>query len=193
MSATRNRPYSPAQAQAILRLAEKRQEASRGRAVSTDDTALSAGELIETGRELGLSPEHVQAALVQFDEEDELAREQGELRQLAYRGVAGHLTVFSIVQALLWVTGVWAGGPQWLLVLTVVWAGLLLLQLRAALFPHPDGLRKRAKARILTKRLKASGRDFSEALQSGAAKLLATSAKKIDAGVEKLTQGRDKS
>ena len=66
-------------------------------------------------------------------------------------------------------------------------------ELRAALFPHPDGLRKRAKARILTKRLKASGRDFSEALQSGAAKLLATSAKKIDAGVEKLTQGRDKS
>jgi hypothetical protein len=187
--------YSSAEARAILQRAEKRTEPRESSlAARAGDEGLSPSEIIETARELGISEQQAALALREHDEDRELVQAEAELKQLAGRRVFGHAIAFSVTQALLALFGVWSLAPRplWLLVTTTLWVGGLLWALRAAWLPDPDQLRERAKARLLRRRLKASTREFGEAVQSGAAKLLSVSAKKIDEGVERLTQGAEK-
>ena len=88
----------------------------------------------------------------------------------------GALTVFG--------AGASLGTP--LLVVMMLWATMFLLQLRGALFPDPDKLRAAAKQRLLSQQLKHSGKQLGTALATGAAKLMALSAQKIDQGVKQL-------
>lgn len=179
--------YSSAEARAILQRAEQRTQSQVPR---ERDDGLSESEVVETARELGISEQQAMLALREHDEDRELVQAESELKQLASRRVFGHVIFFSVSQALLALFGLWSVLPRplWLLALTTVWVGGLLWALRAAWFPDPDRLREQAKARLLRKRLKASTREFGEAVQSGAAKLLAVSAKKLDEGVERLTR-----
>ena len=183
--------YSSAEARAILQRAEQR---SQSLARRESDDGLSQSEVIETARELGISEQQAALALREHDEDRELVQAESELKQLAGRRVFGHGIAFFVTQALLALFGVWSLAPRplWLLVMTTLWLGGLLFALRAAWFPDPDQLRERAKSRLLRKRLKASTREFGEAVQSGAAKLLSVSAKKLDEGVERLTRDSDK-
>ena len=156
---------------------------------------MSHAEILETARELGIDEGQAALALRDHEADREITQAEAELKQLASRRVFGHVIAFSVTQALVAIAGLWAAAqrPLWLLVMTVLWLGGLLLALRAAWFPDPDRLRERAKSRVLRKRLKASTREFGEAVQTGAAKLLSVSAKKLDQGVELLTrEGSDK-
>lgn len=181
------RRYSAAEARAIIARAEQR---SQSLALRNTDESLSSAEVLETARELGIDAEQAQLALRDHEDERELAQAEAELRQLSYRRLSGHVIAFAFTQALIALFGLWsvAQRPLWLLAMTAVWLAGLAVALRAAVFPNPDSLRERAKARILRRRLRDSTRDFGQALQSGAAKLLTVSAKKLDEGVERLTK-----
>lgn len=181
------RRYSAAEARAILDRAERRTASLTPRAT---DSLLSSAEVIETARELGIDAGQAELALREHEDEREILTAEAELRQLAYRRVSGHVIAFAFTQAMMALFGLWSAAqrPLWLLAMTVVWLAGLAVALRAALFPHPDSLRERAKGRILRRRLRESTRDFSQAVQSGAAKLLSVSAKKLDEGVERLTK-----
>ena len=181
--------YSSAEARAILQRADQRSQSIARR---SNDEGLSQAEILETARELGIDEQHAALALRDHEEDHALGQAESELKQLASRRVMGHVIAFSVTQALIALFGLWSvvQRPLWLLVLTTLWLGGILWALRAAWFPDPDRLREQAKARLLRKRLKASTREFGEAVQSGAAKLLSVSAKKLDESVERLT--RDK-
>lgn len=186
------RRYSSAEARAIIARAEQR---TQSLARLGDEDGLSHSEILETARELGIDEAQAALALRDHEEDREITQAEAELKQLAGRRLFGHVIAFSVTQALIAIAGLWtlAQRPLWLLVMTVLWLGGLLLALRAAWFPDPDRLRERAKSRVLRKRLKASTREFGEAVQTGAAKLLSVSAKKLDQGVELLTrEGSDK-
>ena len=186
------RRYSSAEARAIIARAEQRTQSLARRG---DEDGLSHSEILETARELGIDEGQAALALRDHEEDREITQAEAELKQLAGRRLFGHVIAFSVTQALIAIAGLWtlAQRPLWLLVMTVLWLGGLLLALRAAWFPDPDRLRERAKSRVLRKRLKASTREFGEAVQTGAAKLLSVSAKKLDQGVELLTrEGSDK-
>lgn len=181
------RRYSAAEARAIIERADRRAQSLAPRAA---DNLLSSAEVVETARELGIDPEQAELALREHEDDRELQGAEADLRQLAYRRLSGHAIAFSFTQAVIALFGLWSAAqrPLWLVAMTIVWLGGLLLALRSALFPHPDTLRERAKARIVRRRLRESTRDFSQAVQSGAAKLLSVSAKKLDEGVERLTK-----
>ncbi len=181
------RRYSAAEARAILERAERRSQSLASRDA---DQLLSSVEVIETARELGVDAEQAALALREHENDREIVQAETELRQLAFRRLSGHVIAFAFTQGMVALFGLWSAAqrPLWLLAMSVVWLAGLALALRAALFPHPDTLRERAKARILRRRLRESTRDFSQAVQSGAAKLLSVSAKKLDEGVERLTK-----
>ena len=84
------------------------------------------------------------------------------------------------------VLGAWAAAGTPLALIMILWATLFLLQVRGALFPNPEALREQAKRRISARKLKESGKQLGSALASGAAKLMALSAQKIDEGVKQL-------
>ena len=151
---------------------------------------LSARELVETAQELGYSEKEVTTALVQFEEEQHMMRAESELRQLAYRRVSGHFIAWSVVNVGLLLGGVWAGHPAWLIVLMGLWTMALLLQLRGALFPHPDRLRESAKKRLVDQEFKQSSQKFASSVKAGTAKLLSLSAAKIDEKMEKFSDKR---
>jgi hypothetical protein len=182
------RQYTNQEIAEVLRRAERRQQKSLappGGAAGAE-AGLTRSELLETAREVGVDEQHVALALVEYEEDQKLARAAGELRQLAYRRFTGHLIVAAVVSGALAAGGAFAGSPLWLMLLMVAWGGLLLWHLRAVVLPDPDALRERARQRLVQQRLKESSRELGRALSSGAAKLFSATAKKIDAHIERM-------
>ncbi len=181
--ASSEKRYAAADVREILRRAQKKEsrEASRG-----EPDGLSATELVENAKELGFSAKDVQTAVVDFEQDQEVIVAEAELRQLAYRQISTHAIVYLTFLAVLTATGAWAAAGTPLLIVAILWATLFLLKLRGALFPDPDKLRERAKQRVVSQKLKESGKQLGSALATGAAKLMALSAQKIDEGVKQL-------
>ena len=180
------RQYNSQEIAEILRRAQRGSGAA-GKSPTTGQAAgLTQADLLETAREVGFDERQVALALVEYEEEGQLTRATGELRQLSYRRFTGHLIVAALANALLAATGVWAGSPLWLVIVMVVWGALLLSHLRGVVFPDPDSLRERSRQRLAQQRLKQSSREFGKAITHGAAKLLSATAKKIDARMERL-------
>ncbi|HMU37620.1 MAG TPA: hypothetical protein PKE31_01280 [Pseudomonadota bacterium] len=174
--------FEPAEVRDILRRAQQR---DRALSRQSETAGLTAQELLENAKELGFSGQDMQQALAEFEADREELTAQQEIRQLAYRRLSTHAVVYVSILALLTATSAWSVGLP-LLIPAILWGMLLLFQLRGTLFPDPDKLREQAKQRILTQKLKTSGKQFGTALATGAAKLLELSAKKIDAGVKQL-------
>lgn len=175
--------YAAAEVREILRRAQQKDSRSAGLAASD---GLSAAELVDTAKDLGFSPHDVQTALTEFEGDRQVLVAERELRQLAYRRLSTHAIVYLSFLAVLTAVGAWAAAGTPLLVAAIVWAMLFLLQVRGALFPDPDKLRVQAKQRLVSRQLKESGKQLGTALATGAAKLMALSAQKIDEGVKQL-------
>ena len=183
------RQYSPQEISEILRRAQRGEQAggtTPSGAGASQPAGMTRTDLLETAREVGLDEQQVALAVVEYEEEAQLARAAGELRQISYRRFTGHLIVVALANALLAATGVWTGSPLWLVLFMVVWGALLMSHLRGVVFPDPDRLRERSRSRLAQQRLKQSSREFGQAITHGAAKLLSATAKKIDARVERL-------
>lgn len=176
--------YQSADVRDILRRAGRAGRSDQGG--STAETGLSALELVENAKELGFSGSEVQQALVEFEKDREVTEAQQQVRQIYYRRVSTHAVVFLSVLGLLTVAGAFAAAGTPLYVAAILWGMLFLLQLRGAFFPDPDKLRQEAKQRVLTQKLKDSGKQLGTALATGAAKLMEFSAKKIDQSVKHL-------
>lgn len=179
------RRYNEQELREVLRRVQRASSPSSNQA--SEREGLTARELVETAQELGYSEKEMTTALVQFEEEQRLAHAVAELRQLSYRRVSGNFIAWTVVNSALWLFGVWASHPPWLIVIMGLWTLWLLLQLRGALFPHPDGLRQAAKKRIVDQEFSKSRREFTDSVKAGTAKLLSMSAKKIDEKVEKFS------
>jgi hypothetical protein len=151
---------------------------------------LSAKELVETAQELGYSEQEATTALVQYEEDQRMTRAESELRQIGYRRLSGHFIAWTVVNAGLLIGGVWAGHPAWLIVLMGLWTTAILVQLRGALFPHPDGLRASAKKRLVDQAYNHSKQQFTTSVKAGTAKLLSLSAAKIDEKLDKFSDKR---
>ena len=181
------RNYKGPEIAAILRRAQRAEQSgtTTGQA-SSPGPGLTHAELLETAREVGMDERQVALAVVEYEEELQLSRAAGELRQISYRRFTGHLIVGALGNALLAATGVWAGSPLWLVILMVTWGALVMMHLRGVVFPDPDSLRERSRNRLAQQRLKGSTRALGQALSHGAAKLLSATAKKIDKQVNRL-------
>lgn len=179
------RRYNEQELREVLRRVQ-RASTPQSPAASERD-GLTARELVETAQELGYSEKEMTTALVQYEAEQRLVVAEAELRQLSYRRVSGNFIAWTVINSGLWLAGLWASHPPWLIVIMGVWTLWLLLQLRGALFPHPDTLRQEAKKRIVDQEFSKSRREFTDSVKSGTAKLLSMSAKKIDEKVEKFS------
>lgn len=184
---TEKRRYNEQELREVLRRAERTASETQ-RPPELD--GLTEQEVVETAQELGFSQRETTTALAQYEEEQRLTRAEAELRQLSYRRVSGNFIAWAAANAGLWLGGVWAGNPPWLIVLMGLWTLWLLVQLRSALFPHPDRLRLAAKKRIVDMELQKSSREFASSVKSGTAKLLSLSAQKIDEKMGKLDTKR---
>ena len=181
--ASAEKRYSAQQVREILRRA---QTEDGGRGTRGDEPGLTAAELLDNAKDLGFSTKDVHGALVSFEEEQKLAVAEQELRQLSYRSLSSHAIVFASVFAALLFFGVFALAAKPVGAVMLLWGVFVLLKLRGALFPDPDKLRESAKQRLLAQQLKHSGKQLGTALATGAAKLMALSAQKIDEGVKQL-------
>ncbi len=181
--ASAEKRYSAQQVREILRRA---QTSDGGRETRGDEPGLTAAELLENAKDLGFSTRDVHGALVSYEQEQKLTVAEQELRQLSYRSVSSHAIVFASVLAALLYFGVFALAAQPVGALMLLWGVFVLLKLRGALFPDPDKLRESAKQRLVAQQLKQSGKQLGTALATGAAKLMALSAQKIDEGVKQL-------
>lgn len=179
------RRYNEQELREVLRRVQR--ASSPTSPATSERDGLTARELVETAQELGYTEKEMTTALVQFDQEQRLAHAEAELRQLSYRRVSGNFIAWTVANSGLWLAGLWASHPAWLIIVMGLWTLWLLLQLRSALFPHPDTLRQAAKKRIVDKELSKSRREFTESVKAGTAKLLSMSAKKIDEKVEKFS------
>lgn len=181
--ATEQKRYAAAEVRDILRRAEQQNKPTLA---AGDSTGLSAAELLDNAKDLGFSTQDVQTALVEYEQQREITVAEQELRQLSYRRLSTHAIFLTAVLGTLTVLGAWAAAGTPLALVMILWATLFLLQVRGALFPNPEALREQAKRRISARKLKESGKQLGSALASGAAKLMALSAQKIDEGVKQL-------
>jgi hypothetical protein len=181
--ASAEKRYSAQQVREILRRA---QTDEKGRAVGSDEPGLTAAELLDNAKDLGFSTRDVHGALLAYEEDQKLVVAEQELRQLSYRSLSTHAVVYLSVLGALMFFGVLALSAKPLGAVMLVWGMMLLLKLRGVLFPDPDKLRESAKQRLVSQQLKQSGKQLGSALATGAAKLMALSAQKIDQGVKQL-------
>jgi hypothetical protein len=181
--ASEQKRYPAAEVREILRRAQHKETPTSTKA---EREGLSAAELLDNARDLGFSPQAIESALVEHEQDQKLQCAEQEIRQLSYRRLSTHAIFFGALLAALTVLGAWASLGTPLAVGMILWGTLLLLQLRGALFPNPDVLREQAKQRLLSQQLKHSGKQLGTALATGAAKLMALSAQKIDEGVKQL-------
>ena len=166
------RRYGAHELREILKRAESREPAA------AEAQGLTRSELLEIGREVGVSEEQMTTALARYDSEQELAVAESEVQQLQRRGFVTHLIAFFWVGAALGLLSLWAGPP--ILIPMLLWALGLTLHVRAAFFPDPDALRHAARKRLVRQRLRSSSRHFSEALADGAARVLSAAAERLD-------------
>jgi hypothetical protein len=169
--------YSPLEVREIIRRAQREGEAKEDEAAQE---GLTQAELVEIGREVGLSDERLSAALVQYEAEQQIGRAERELRQIAYRRFSAHLILYVVLNGMLAAINLQTGPPLWFLVPLLLWGLFLLFHLRGVLFPDPDRLRERAQRRLERQRLVASSKQLGQALTRGATRLLSAAAKKID-------------
>jgi hypothetical protein len=182
---TEKRRYNEQELREVLRRVQRVSDASS--VAAADSAGLTRKEIVETAQELGYSANETTTAIAQYEEEKRLAHAEAELRQLSYRRVSGNFIAWTVANSVLWLTGLWASHPAWLIVGMGLWTLWLLLQLRGALFPHPDSLRLAAKKRLVDQEFTKSRREFTASVKAGTAKLLSMSAKRIDEKVEKLS------
>jgi hypothetical protein len=180
---TEKRRYNEQALRDVLRRVQR----SSNEPSSAAAEGLTHNEIVETAQELGYSEKETTTALAQYEEEQRLVHAEAELRQLSYRRVSGNFIAWTVANSVLWLAGLWASHPPWLIVIMGMWTLWLLLQLRGALFPHPDSLRQTAKKRLVDQEFTKSRREFTASVKSGTAKLLSMSAKRIDEKLEKLS------
>ena len=135
------RRYGAHELREILKRAESREPAA------AEAQGLTRSELLEIGREVGVSEEQMTTALARYDSEQELAVAESEVQQLQRRGFVTHLIAFFWVGAALGLLSLWAGPP--ILIPMLLWALGLTLHVRAAFFPDPDALRHAARKRLV--------------------------------------------
>jgi hypothetical protein len=175
------RRYGAHELREILKRAERREPAPE------EAQGLTRSELLEIGREVGVSEEQMTTALARYDSEQELLWAEAEVQQLMRRGFVTHLIAFVWVGAALGLLSLWAGPP--ILIPMLLWALGLTLHVRSAFFPDPDALRIAARKRLVRQRLRDSSRHFGEALADGAARVLSAAAERLDSTTGRRTGG----
>lgn len=172
---TSQRRYGPAEVREILRRAQ-----SPERPAHDDGPGLTESELLETARDVGFTEGQVQAALVRYEGDQELARVQGEVQQLQRRAVATHATWFVVANGVFAGLNLSLGPPLLFWIPLVLWGLVFLLHLRGVFFPDPDRLRELAQQRQTKQRLKESTRQLGHALGRGAADLMSAAARRLE-------------
>lgn len=189
------RSWSPEEVEAILGRALEREHRAEG--------ALGHEELIDVGRQVGISREALERAAEEVAaERDErrgetaLVAVKQELAQRSRRGFVSHLWVYLVVNGALAAMAWLAGAPQWLGAIPALGWGIgVALHLRAALFPDPYALDRRARKEIEKrikkakragvdpqKMLEDAGRQLGDAVGQGVAVFLATAGERLREG-----------
>jgi len=158
--------YTREEAQAIL-----------GRALEAQvkEEQLSHDELLATAKEVGVSPEALEAAALAVQEETKLAAATKQVRTDALRGLARHGLSYVSVNALLIFINLWIGGPFWAIWPLVGWGFGLVMHAFSTLFQSPEELSRQAKRREARKvereerrRVKERRRASAEAVKKSA-------------------------
>lgn len=130
--------YTREEAQAIL-----------GRALEAQvkEERLSHDELLATAREVGVSPEALEAAARAVEGEAKRDAAQKQVRADAVRGLASHALSFVAVNALLVFINVWTGGPFWAMWPLLGWGLGLVIHAFSTMLRSPEAVAREAKRR----------------------------------------------
>lgn len=175
--------YTRDEVKEILGRALERQHA-QGDAVTHD-------ELAAVAREMGVSPEALATAAAGVREERAVEAEVARVVAGRRRGFSAHLMAFVMVNALLAVGNVMAGGPLWFVLVALGWGIGLAFHARAAYAPHRERLVARARRRLAREREAAerqrrkreaeeSARRIGKAVEAGVVEVLKSVADVID-------------
>lgn len=181
--------YTREEAQAIL-----------GRALEAQvkEEQLSHDELLATAKEVGVSPEALEAAAHAVQDEARLAATEKQVRADALRGLARHGLSYVSVNALLVFINLWIGGPFWAIWPLVGWGFGLVMHAFSTLFQSPEELSRQAKKRearraereerhrakerrrASAEAVKKSAREFERVALKGVSEILSATARGIE-------------
>lgn len=155
---------------------------------------ISHDELLSIGAELGIDPAAMEAAASSAREDAELAAAREELRRKGRRGLVGHAIPFVMVNLALLITNLIAGGAPWFLFCLFGWGIGMVFHAKAAFWPDPATLDRRAHERVARSRervereaqkraAKESAKRLGHAVEEAVPEILGAVAKMVDVAV----------
>lgn len=175
--------YSRDEVKEILGRALERQHAQ--------GDALTHDELAAVAREMGVAPEALARAAAAVKEERAVEAAVAGAVARRRRSLTAHLIAFAMVNALLAVGNLMAGGPLWFVLVALGWGIGLAFHARAAFAPDRERMAVRARRRLEREREAAerqrrkreaeeSARRIGKAVEAGVVEVLKTVADVID-------------
>ncbi|MBI5610627.1 MAG: 2TM domain-containing protein [Deltaproteobacteria bacterium] len=148
-------------------------------------------ELLETARELGLSPEQVAAAETEVAERRELQALADQEKAKARRGLANHLQAFVLINAGLFAVNVLVGAPWWFQWPLLAWGLGAVAHLLALARTGDEVWLARAEEQRTLARRKAERQQAKRRLEQRVVELLAPHTAKKSDGERALDQAVD--
>lgn len=133
--------YTNDEVAAILRRAIERQSSSG---------EMTHDELVATAREIGVSPEDLEGAIVEEEIEREVRSDITRERERSKRSFFMNLTSFVVVNALLAAMNLYVGGAIWFPFVLAGWAFVVAMQAARVFFPkqHDPEVERAVRERV---------------------------------------------
>lgn len=169
--------YNRAEVQAILGRALDKQ------AVAGD--GYSHAQLLETARELGLTPAEVQAAIAAEEEEAERRALTATVLANRRRGLRGHAMAYVAVNAILWIVDVVTAGmgsneqPGWHWLAAALWGVGLAIHAFKVLVAHPDDVAAEVEALRQERIKRLRNEQMQRAIEGAVTEVVSTGAQAL--------------